>query len=83
MTKDEAQRSRWTFYEVVNFMNAQVANIQKSFLFVEEGEISYFIHRNDFEDASEFDQCIVGSILEFEEKQGPKGWVGEKVRLIK
>ena len=45
-------------------MKAPVTNIQKSFLFVKEGEISYFIHRNDFEDASEFDQCIEGSILE-------------------
>ena len=64
-------------------MKAPVTNLQKSFLFVVKGEISYFIHRNNFEDASEFDQCIVGSILEFEEKQGPKGWLGEKVRLIK
>jgi len=63
-------------------MKAPVRNIEKSFLFVKAGEISYFIHRNDFVDASEFDQCIVGSILEFEEKESPKGWLGEKARLI-
>jgi len=64
-------------------MKAPVRNIQKTFLFVKEGEISNFIHRNDFEDESEFDQCIVGSTLEFEEKEDPKGWRGEKARLIK
>jgi len=64
-------------------MKAPVTNIQKSFLFVKEGEISYFIHRNDFEDASEFDQCIEGSILEFEEKESTKGWRGEKALLVK
>jgi hypothetical protein len=65
------------------FMKAPVASLRKSFLFVKKGEISYFIHRNDFEDASEFDQCIVGSILVFEEELSLSGWVGEKVRLIK
>ncbi len=64
-------------------MKAPVRNIEKSFLFVKAGEISYFIHRNDFVDASEFDQCIVGSILEFEEKGGPGGCFGEKARLVK
>jgi hypothetical protein len=64
-------------------MKAPVAKLQKGFLFVKKGGISYFIHRNDFEDASEFDQCIVGSILVFEEELGFGGWLGKKARLIK
>ncbi|MCK5254835.1 MAG: hypothetical protein KAQ81_02345, partial [Deltaproteobacteria bacterium] len=64
-------------------MQAPVTEIQRSYLFVKEGKIRYFIHRNDFVDASEFDQCIVGSTLESEEKESPKGWRGEKARLIK
>ncbi len=64
-------------------MKAPVTNIQKSFLFVTVGGISYLIHRGDFKDASEFDQCIVGSILVFEWKQGSRGWFGKKARLIK
>ena len=64
-------------------MKAPVRNIRRSFLFAKEGKTRYFIHKNDFVDASEFDQCIEGSILEFEEKGDPKGWRGEKARLVK
>jgi hypothetical protein len=65
------------------FMKATVTSLRKGFLLVKKGGISYFIHRNDFDDASEFDQCIVGSILVFEEELSLRGWLGKKARLIK
>ncbi len=64
-------------------MQAPVTEIQRSYLFVKEGKIRYFIHRNDFVDASQFDQCVVGSILEFEKNKGSQGWRGEIALLIK
>ena len=60
-----------------------ISHVGYCFLVVEDEDRDVFSHRANMVDESEFDELVVGSVVEFNMENTTKGLAGKEAKLIK